>query len=70
MISIAVTLVALGFGIYLLILIKVNDLEMWYKVVAWLFIAMALGYNLCLVARGIEYHQQVKDIVIERPYLK
>lgn len=70
MISIAVTLLAVGIGIYLLILIKINNLGNFYKVFAGLYLLLSFGYNMCLMARGIEFHQKVKDIMVERPLLR
>ena len=70
MIAIAITLLAIGLGIYLLILIKINGLGNFYKIPAILFIVLSLSYNLCLMARGAIYHQKVNNILIERPNLK
>ena len=70
MVSIAVTLLAVGLGLYLLILIKIHNLGNFYKILAGLFLLLSFGYNMCLMARGIEFHQKVKDITVERPLLK
>ena len=70
MISIDVTLLAVGLGIYLLILIKTHNLGNFYKVIVALYLLLSFGYNMCLMARGIEFHQKVKDITVERPLLK
>ena len=70
MISIAVTLLALGLCIYLLILITINNLGNFYKILVAIYLLMAFGYIMCVMTRGIEYHQKVKDILIERPLLK
>ena len=56
MVSIAVTLLAVGLGLYLLILIKIHNLGNFYKILAGLFLLLSFGYNMCLMARGIEFH--------------
>jgi|GEM_PF-4804496 len=70
MISLAITLVAIALGIYMLLLIQIHGLGKWYKAIVIIYLLLAVAYNLCLMARGAMYHQAVHDILTERPYLK